>query len=458
MTGAPHKPDARDWRRTARAWRTRGWMKKPGPYPAGRLAALDALSDVELAATAANPDSHHDVRTEAQRRLVERGASVDPVPVVPGFVPAVDADALRKRFFGLGRALRVWGGVLTALTFLALLVAIGFADEFKRPALREAYEQGLITREEYDGAGRKLTNEEYRKAEAEGVEFDSAFASDARLDEVLLHRTANETRSGRRYRLAHDLGQTGALVLVVVWVSWMAVSFFRGSPARVLLLRKFNARQLARSMQKVISLELRPFGHVTTLSDRYIRKSPFAWLSGVIPTSIPHAILILIWLPVRFVLRLFNKSRWGPAWVGSARDFRNLATRLRDRVALNIEVAMNERSEAFVVRTHDNWWRLVIALLMRSADVIVVDLSNVTDGTEWELEQLSERSAFPCAVLVAQRDREGAARAAMARYAGADARPLHLYAKSGDMLDQAAFRTDMLEAMAMTLSRKARRP
>jgi len=430
-------------------------MRKPGPYAAKRSARLEAMEKLELAVAAENPDHHEEARRMAGQILAMRGGfKGDIYPKVPGFVPAMDAPGLGRLLLGSGRTLRIALGAGALLAFLASFAAVAVTDELKRPALQEGYEAGLISRTDYFDAGRKLTPEEYGQAEEAGVEFESSFATDARLEEVLLHRVAGQTESGRRYLLARSATPWAIGALVFFWAAWILASTLRAHPARILLLRKFNVKDLAKSMEKTISIELRPFGHVATLSDRFIRKSLWESLGGLIPTSIPHAILVVVWLPLRFVLRQFNRARWGPPWVGSARDYRNLALRLRDRISLNLEIAMNARQEAFIVRTHDRWWREVVLLMIRSSDVIVADLSNVTAGTEWELEKLDELDAFTGAVLIAREDRAGPARAALARRTGGQDRPIHLYARNGAMKDRVAFREDVLHAMSRKLAKR----
>ncbi len=439
-----------------KAWRTRGWMKKSGPTKDAHNRMLEAMSQLELAVAASNPDHCDAARSAAENELHGRGGRIEEViPTIPGFVRYAEPDVLRKRFFGFSRMVRKYMGMTALLGFILAVVVIGYAEEQKTPALREAVEMGLITQLEFDQRGRGLSDEEYEAAEALGVDFESAFPSDATLEEVLLHRVADETPTGRRYKTWSSAGWLVIVVFILAWFTWMITSFFRGQPARVLLLRKFNDKALAKSMEYVITDELRPFGHISTLSDQFIRRSRWGWVGRLIPTNFMHAILIVVWMPIRFVLRQFNRARHGPPYVGSARDFRNLAKRLRDRIGLNIEVAMTSK-EAFIVRSHDKWWKEVVALLMGSADVIVVDLSNVTSGTEWELERLDRLDLFDRAVLTAHEDRMQAARDAAARFPGSARKHIYPYDKLGDMADREAFRTEMLETMSFVLGEKSR--
>ncbi|MEM8921829.1 MAG: hypothetical protein AAGB25_10675, partial [Pseudomonadota bacterium] len=326
-------------------------------------------------------------------------------------------DALRKRFFGVSRQIRKWSGVLALLCFIGAFVAVGFSEELKAPALEQGLEAGLITQAEYNQRARGVTDEEFDAARAAGVEMSSAFSSDVLFEELLLPKV-RDTPAGRNQALAQSITWVVISGLVLFTLVWLASSALRRQPARLLLLRKFNDKELAKSMEHVITDELRPFGHIVTLSDKHIRRARFAWLTYLIPTNFLSLALIFIWLPLRLILRQFNRSKHGAAFVGNARDYRNLAKRLRDRMALNMEVALTSK-EAFIVRTDDDWWKLVVSLLMNSADVMVVDLSNVTQGTQWELERLDRLGFFERAVLTVRDDREAAARAAMSGFRAA---------------------------------------
>ncbi|MBI1340849.1 hypothetical protein GC169_11680 [bacterium] len=431
-----------------RAWRTLRWLKRGAPRTPAQQAKFDRLTAVELAAVAANPDHHGDARALALNRLKALGGAEDDAElVVPGFLKSRSHDALRKRFFGASRALRKWSGAFTLTGIVLAFAVVAYTEEMKTPALREAVAAGIISQQDLLDRGRRLTEEEYAAAIADGLEFDSPFRSDARLEELLLARIGSATPASRRVREAEAVTAFVIGGFVLSWFAWMAASFFRREPARLLLLRKFNDKGIAKSVERVITSELRPFGHIVTLSDRFIRRSRWAWLGGMIPTNFLHAALIVVWLPLRLILRQFNRARFGPAQVSSARDFINLAKRLRDRIGLNIEVAMTSK-EAFIVQTSDAWWKHVVALLMNSSDVVVVDLSNVTSGTEWELERLDRLGLFGRAVLMAREDRVEAALAALNPFPETHGRALHVYDKLGDMHDRNAFRDDMLSAMA----------
>lgn len=441
-----------EWRRRLRAWRTRNWLKADAPLSEKALARLQRLDETELAAAAANP-AHSDAGRSAARALMEkRGGRLEAADiVVPGFVKPQPLDRLRHKFFGLNRSIRKYTGMFSILLFIALIGVIGYAEELKRPALREARDAGLITADELYDSGRKLTPEEIEAADPDLLE---TWETDTRLEALLLDR-AKDLPGVKKHKRWVAIGYAGIALWFFTFVAWLVYSLLRRQPARILLLRKFNNKKLGKAMSNVITTELKPFGHVMTLSDKHIKRSRWSMFAGMIPTSIPHAIFVVFWLPLRILLRQFNRAKHGPAWVGSARNFRSLAKRLRDRLGLNAEVSWSSNKEAFIVRTSDQWWKEVIALLMHSADVIVVDLSEVTTGTQWELERIDRLKEWRRAVFTAHEDKEARARNVLADFNWGGPH-VHLYDKLGDMHDQAAFRDAMLEALERHVNQTAR--
>jgi hypothetical protein len=179
----------------------------------------------------------------------------------------------------------------------------------------------------------------------------------------------------------------------------------------------------------------------------------------MIPTSLPGLVIFPFRLVILFGLRLTDRTRWGPAFVASARDFRLLARRLHDRFELNLEVTL--AASAYLVRTTDFWWKDAIQLFMTSADVIVLDISQVTQGTSWEIEAISRLGLWDRVVMVANSERMAAAGSALddlaARPGSASAPDIaHVYAPSGLIVDREAFRADMFSALRQSVTARAR--
>jgi len=373
-----------DWRMQLREMRTRSALRADAPSPD----EVRRLTDRDLRAAAQNPDHSDAGRAAAEAELRARSVSTGRWQVaVPGFIRSQDLARGERLFFGWGRGVRVWSGALIYIALLALLAAAGLA------------ETGVI---------------------------------------APLEQTLSDDQFG-------FIG----LALLAPFVIWFAATCLRRRPARVLLLRKFNVRDLAEPLERMIARELRPYGHVASLSDKFIRREYFGWVQmALLSLSNPIAAAwFVIGLPIRFVWRLFDRSAMGPAVVLNARDYRNLARRLRDRIGLNAQVALVSK-EALLIRTSDAWWRMVVRLLLDSTDAILVDLSQVTAGTAWELDLIAEEGAARRCVFVALWGKLDEAEAAL-KARGIEA-PVFHYAPDGEIQRRPPFRAAMLAAMRAT--------
>jgi len=381
-----------DWRKRLRNMRTLVGLKRDEVD----ASALDGLDADALRAAADNPDHSVAGRAATARALA---ASGEPAwrwrLAVPGFINARDLARGQKLFFGWGRVVRKWSGLAFYLVLLAILAA--------------AF---LGTSTQVDPSTLPISTP------ANEIDLDTVY------------------------------GFVGLAALLPLLL-WFVASALRRKPARVLLLRKFNVRAYSEPLERAISNEFRPFGHIASLSDKFIRRDTFGWVStAVLSFGNPLAAAWFIFgAPIRFVYRLFDRSGMGPAVVLNARDYRNLARRLRDRIGLNLQVAFTSK-EAFLVRTSDAWWKQVVRLFFDSSDVILVDLTKVTDGTAWELDTIRDENLAARCVFIALWGRLEEAQAALA--ARGLANPCHAYAPDGHMVDRHRFRAAMLGAMAAT--------
>ncbi len=387
-----------DWRQLLRKMRTLAGLRAVKPDH-GALAPLDGEA---LSAAAENPDHSEAGRAAAAEAARERGLERKRWRLkVPGFIRPAHLARGELLFFGWGRAVRVWSGRVVYLSFL-LILALAFMAEFLR-----------------DGS----------------------------------LRLSPSYTAGDQAVFAHVIeevwGPSIGMVTLAALLVWLFASAFRRKPARALLLRKFNVRALSVPLERMMARELRPYGHIASLSDKHIRHDTWGWVStAILSISNPLAAMwFVIGAPVRFIWRLFDRSRMGPVTVLNARDYRNLARRLRDRVGLNLQIALGSK-EAFLIRTSDAWWRIVVRLFMDSSDAIIVDLSQVSDGTAWELDVIREENAAARCVFVSLWGKAEEAQAALTRLGFANA--CFAYAPDGEMQRRGEFRAAMLAAMRAT--------
>jgi hypothetical protein len=427
-----------DWRKRLRNMRTLAGLKRED----ADASALDGLDADALRAAADNPD-----HSEAGRALAASRAPAGRWRLaVPGFVNARDLARGQALFFGWGRVLRKWSGLAFYLAFVAMIIAAGLMQQMVERAQRDATEQIIACEYRSQCAGMP----------AIGAARDSAAVEPSppprqEISEEEFRAALNESRGlwiEDEDAAAQVAGPVGILLGLPLLI-WFLASALRRKPARVLLLRKFNVRAYSEPLERAISNEFRPFGHIASLSDKFIRRDTFGWVStAVLSLGNPLALAwFVIGAPIRFVYRLFDRSGMGPAVVLNARDFRNLARRLRDRIGLNLQVAFTSK-EAFLVRTSDAWWRQVIRLFFDSSDVILVDLTKVTAGTAWELDTIRDENLAARCVFIALWGQVEEAQAALAARGLTNA--CHAYAPDGHMVDRQRFRAAMLGAMSAT--------
>jgi len=103
-----------------------------------------------------------------------------------------------------------------------------------------------------------------------------------------------------------------------------------------------------------------------------------------------------------------------------------------------------------VINTSDDWWKQGILLLMHSCDVIVVDVSEVSEGTKWELETSGLEDVRSRLVFVAFEETLELAGTKLEE-AGLGQAVIHGFDKKGELADVGRFRSAMIEAMRARL-------
>ena len=73
-------------------------------------------------------------------------------------------------------------------------------------------------------------------------------------------------------------------------------------------------------------------------------------------------------------------------------------------------------AQAFNIRSTDSWWKLCIQMLLQSCEIIVVDVSKVKQGTDWELNQIRAKSLLSKSIFVVSEDAAEQAGPILERY------------------------------------------
>jgi hypothetical protein len=163
----------------------------------------------------------------------------------------------------------------------------------------------------------------------------------------------------------------------------------RKRTARVLLLRPFGQAQMTRALKRVVRKHLGLLGHTYTLSDQNYR-----------PNYVLAALnRIFDW--VLCIVGPFLRPSFRVTSVKDERTFFILDSFLLRTVTPSF-LGLLCSDQAFNIRTTDTWWKRCIDVLMWSSDVIVMDITSVSTGSAWEINELSRRRLLGKCVFIAQ--------------------------------------------------------
>lgn len=100
--------------------------------------------------------------------------------------------------------------------------------------------------------------------------------------------------------------------------------------------------------------------------------------------------------------------------------------------------------QAFAIRSSDAWWQLCVLMLMYSCDAIVIDLSLVKSGTEWELNEIKSRAFLNKCMFVVNENSEHAFEDTISQYFGAiGTRQVFAYRSNGSLKDGKSFSSQL---------------
>ena len=221
-----------------------------------------------------------------------------------------------------------------------------------------------------------------------------------------------------------------------LWLFGGIFSWIR--PSRTLLLRPFQAKKISKPLKRFAQKNLSFRGHTITLSDKFVKDSGLAYaLSWV-----PRGPVDLIVIPLFFIPAIRQFQRW--VHVKSPRSYRFLKKRLARRFTMTM-FWQNSITKLLKVKCSDTWWKQAVDLLMYSCHLIVVDMSWVKEGTEWELDKIDRRNLERKTVFVVSEDAAEYAREVIAKFWPHEEAPppLYVYHKSGRLLDREDYERDV---------------
>jgi len=240
----------------------------------------------------------------------------------------------------------------------------------------------------------------------------------------------------------------------IFFIGLYAVSVFAGMlfsrrSMRVLLLRPFGDRRMTKPLKKFVVKTLGTFGYVFTLSDRTYRPNLFLTLLLFLPIQGLDLFVLLFLTPL-----IHNSTRI--ATVKNERKYRRLQRFLLRRFRPSFISFLSE-GQAFNIRCTEPWWKPCILTLMHSSEVIVVDLSSVKSGTDWELQQLRARGLLrKCVFVVADSYGHTGATLLERYFEGHDLPRVYAYNAAGTPLEYGAFLSKLIATVDVALTDQAR--
>jgi len=229
---------------------------------------------------------------------------------------------------------------------------------------------------------------------------------------------------------------------LLVGLTFLAVVLFPRCNRRILLLRPFGDKRMTKPLKAMVGRTLGRFGYVFTLSDRGYQ--PLFVLSLL--SAVANVVVVWVLNPVfRNTARIVTVKR--------ERHFRALQRFLLRRFRPCL-MSFLSCGQAFNIRSTDAWWQASILTLMHSSDSVVIDLSCLKAGTDWELEQLKRAQLLgKCLFVIGEEYRASTYPSLEKHFDRASMPVIHVYDSRGQFQVGATFTADLDNLMGGTLVR-----
>jgi hypothetical protein len=243
-----------------------------------------------------------------------------------------------------------------------------------------------------------------------------------------------------------NLGSVVPVLAIFLWiVAGLSAMPFRNRALRILLLRPFGERKMTRALKRFVCRNVGRAGNVFTLSDRNYKPNLLITLLLRVPAEGFDLLALLMLGPL-------IRSSKRVATVRRESKFRKLERHLL-RKATPAFWSFLAGDQAFNIRSSDDWWQMCIHMLMHSCEIIVVDLSKVKEGTEWELDELHANKMLAKCVFVVGEDNVPDVRPVLERNFAGDQWPtVHVYRNDGTLADRREFDARLGEVMQSGLA------
>lgn len=214
------------------------------------------------------------------------------------------------------------------------------------------------------------------------------------------------------------------LPVIFFRIRWL----FTRRPRLVLLLRPFSEPTVNDALVRLVQRHLGFLGFTYTLAD-----------ADVVANELQHRVLGAI--PG---VNLFSPRRFSARTRG---ELMQLAASLDESMRRTWGWLFSRR-RLFVVPASDTFWRDAVQLLIDSADVVLVEVSETAPGVVWEFEQLRRSAAGAGVVFLARPDRRENAQRSVDHFFHRRADQLFTYDERGVLTDERGFLRAVAQGLA----------
>ena len=234
----------------------------------------------------------------------------------------------------------------------------------------------------------------------------------------------------------------GFLISIMILISSIATFSGRRRSLKVLLLRPFGRERISPALRKLVSEYIGPLATTYTISDKTYRPSFLQLIEQLFSLS---------W---RIALIAVYKTSLLYASIGNQRTFISLARSLSHSIGPGFKTFVTG-DQALRIKSTNDWWQIVVDMLMHSVDIIVVDVSWLGHGSTWELAQIFEQNLEEKCLFVCQDQFQQRTLGYVGDLPQAIELPiLHIYTGRGQFKDLAQFDSEMSRLLTRALEER----
>ena len=194
----------------------------------------------------------------------------------------------------------------------------------------------------------------------------------------------------------------------------------------IILLRPFGKKRSAKNLRRLTLRYLSSLGYVFTLSDKNFAGSGFVWIASIIYGFVIRLLLNPVLRREMICKKIECQADYDVLCAGPNRK----------QSYLNMMCG----GQALAVKSTDEWWTFCVNIWLQTSYLIIVDLSYVKPGTEYELGEIHRFGLNGKCIFISDVKYEATARALLAKYLSAEDPILFLFDSKGIVVSNDLFK------------------